>query len=165
MLKIKFINQEKKEYIADVLCYVIPECPASTPIILGLPALLDKNLFEHFISLLMKAFHTAGFSKTQSKLKTEHFVNSLQELKEELVPWPSARDPLSPEELETVMPDAFTDCLSFLVGTQEEAQDKFKADVNKYTDERWKNWKGKVNIVEYLNSPLISKTFLPTSWE
>ena len=165
MLKIKFINEKDKEYIADVLCYVIPECPASTPIILGLPALLDKTLFMHFIELLVKAFTIGGFSERQSRLKAEHFVSSLQEIKQELVPWPSSRDPLSPEELETVMPDAFTDCLSFLVGTQEEAQEKFKADVHKYTDERWKNHKGKVNIIDYLNSPLISQTFLPTKWE
>ena len=165
MLKIKFINDDGKEYISDVLCYVIPDCPSSTPIILGMPALLHESLFFHFLGILVKGFIMAGYSTPHSRLKAEQYVNSLQELRDELIAWPSTRDPLSPEELETVMPDAFTDCLSFLVGTQEEAAAKYESDVLKFTDENWKQHKGKPNIIEYLNSPLVKQTFLPQSWE
>ena len=164
-LRLKFIRDNGKEVIADVLCYVIPHSPNTTPIILGVPAILSASLFDYFLEILREGFRLIGHSERSSKARAENYMSSLQNIKEELIPWPSVRDPLSPEELETDMPDSFSDCLSFLTTTQEEAEEKYEADVLKFTDERWKQHQGNVKILDYLNSPLVKQTFLPKSWE
>jgi hypothetical protein len=117
-LRLKFIRDNGKEVIADVLCYVIPHSPNTTPIILGVPAILSASLFDYFLEILREGFRLIGHSERSSKARAENYMSSLQNIKEELIPWPSVRDPLSPEELETDMPDSFSDCLSFLTTTR-----------------------------------------------
>ena len=107
-----------------------------------------------------------GHTEASSKKKSVDHMNELLEVKEMLIPWPMYRDPLSPEELSTITPDSFTDTLSFLTGTREEAEAKYLDDVPKYFDKnciKYCEGHQKENLITYLLSDQIKQTSLPKS--
>ena len=166
-VKVKFASPSNKVYEADLYCYVLP-APDATQLIIGVPGILCTNLYFLFLEILQEGYQVMGHSLTGAMVRAAQHINELTEVKELLVPWPMFKDPLSPEELDTVVPDSFTDSLNFLSGTREEAEKKYEEDVRKYVDGasvKYCEDHGKESMISFLLSDQIKQTFLPKKWE
>ena len=166
-IHLKFNSPSNQTFQEELFCYVL-DSPATTEIIVGLPTILGTSFYHLFKEILEEGYYSLGQSETMSKIKTAQHLHLIDEIKQLLIPWPAVLEPIAPEELDTITPDSFPDALHFLTGTKEEVEKKYVDDLHNHIDPAWiahcKDQQTE-SIADFLNSPLIRQTFLPTSWD
>ena len=137
---------------------VVWEMPG-TDIILGLPDLVDKYL-DVFIGALQEE-KSARLELGEAVGTAAELGKLLQPVPELIEPWSCGKEEVSPEELDTPEPCAFTDAMYYLTKPHEEVLQDYMDMLPSHVNEEWQQTS---DIMKRMKSVRYIQAFVPKEW-
>ena len=136
---------------------VVWEMPG-TDVILGLPDLVD-NFSEVFIEILQEEHNIrqelGAAPNMEQQLEKQSSEAALIE------PWSTGREEISPEELDTPIPCAFTDAMYYMSKPHKEVVQDY---IQMLTSHINQDWIHASDIMDRMQSERYIQAFVPTEW-
>ena len=137
---------------------VVWEMPG-TDIILGLPDLVNKYL-DVFIGALQEE-KSARLELREAVGTAAQLGKLLQPVPELIEPWSCGKEEVSPEELDTPEPCAFTDAMYYLTKPHEEVLQDYMDMLPSHVNEEWQQTS---DIMKRMKSVRYIQAFVPKEW-